>query len=306
MDDVTIDVVLHAFHKLKMPTSVRGDEYGTEASASEIIQMLASDPQDLKIWHFRRYLGYRTTGGMDDFMFLLPAMLRIWQECMYEKSRLSQRGDAHWFVIEFHKALATTNVLYSALDEELRDVVIKFMRTTLLNVVGRHTALPVAGESDFPSWFGPFVSYGVITSDIPRLWATMWDGSTDNHRIALVQFSSCLICGSDDNPVFQLSSNSGVRIEALLWTSESSGNGETWRPDNTSFLGSVLSVEYLIDRIEKAYLHLGRKSASNIGRLLLDRASTDAEVIDERCRILPSLLSTPDVGEIGWGDIGLS
>jgi hypothetical protein len=245
----------------------------------------------LTVDHFLGYTGYvrSTTGGSDDLRYLLPSLLRIWREELFQTDG--------WFPQYFHDDLLRKGFLDQCLDDGLRRAVVEFMRTSLLERLAAETETRIVGGSHTHDWFRQFVTYGVITDDIPPLWEAWWAMAQPGHAVSAVQYASCLVCGETDNPVFA----DPITREAAggppsLWDSDIYSLANTWRPANVDFLSRTLSVEYLRDRLSHARTAFGDwrlASAECPTAILLGMLDKRRDLVAARCRALPRVLALP-------------
>jgi hypothetical protein len=101
-------------------------------------------------------------------------------------------------------------------------------------------------------WVGFLVFYGVVATDIERLWEEWWAMKTVGHAVAALQYVSCLIYPETENPIFKTWTPTGGGGPPWLWECESLDYDCCWREENCEFLKQRLNVEYLREKIALA------------------------------------------------------
>lgn len=288
---MSYEELLQAFKDVAKPTTVEGDPMGLDASTEEIQRLLDADPQTLTMKDFQSYLGYCTTGGIDDLRYLLPTVLRIWHE------ELNHPQEPLRAPLEYiHEELVRTDIIDSHLSPAQRTAVVTFMRNSLIERIGQETSLRIEGcLSDTYIWFRCLTSYGTITEDIPQVWKCFWAMPTAGHARAVIQYASCLICVDKHNPVFLPWSRDLGGGAPCLWEYESSGFNECWKNANISFLQSTLTPTYLHDHLVAAKSLLTNRSEIDCVNSLLHELQQVPQRASHRCVELPKFLSQRDL-----------
>ena len=318
--ECTIDKVFRSFRKINKPQKVKGCNCSFCISEKEIIKLLNADQKLLTCGELYSYVNnvLITVGSPDDFIFLLPAILKVWSEQLYANKDSAYNQRLHGALIrsdldksvEYLDASETTiavnakeGFLYCHLPESLRKIVLSFMGNEIFKRIGKENSLSIIGKTSTHSWFRVFASYGVFSNNIEQLWQQWWSTPTKGHAIALVQYASCLICDEKANPVFAPWDPKIGGGTPLLWNYESFFFGEYWMEENLEFLKKVLSVDYLHKKLEDTqYLlkdPLDAKIVTEV-RNILDKEFTKVELRIER---LIDLLGKPSApgGPFDWG-----
>jgi len=299
---VSIDKLCKAFEKVPKPNKIRGDPLQMDAAEEDIKRLVDTDPRSLRAKDFKSYLGCDTTGGVGDLRYLLPTLLRIWSEqlCLQSSS----------FIQMLQKQLASKDFLYRRLDEDLRQLVVEFMRNAILERIGNEHALCIRGRCLTHRWFDVFANHGVITKDIPTIWEELWSMKLEGHAIAVVQYASCLVCREDSNPVFAPRSFWKGGGPPILWEYESWGFDERWKSTNVDFLRRTLSAEYVSAKLKEAARLMSDNHNRQIAQKVLEESHRAPGRLAKRCYILPQVLSTPSspytttTSWEGFGDAG--
>ncbi len=286
-----------AFRDVSKPTEVRGDLYGVDATAQQIQRLLDAKPYTLSADDFSGYVGYYlTTGGEDDFRYLLPKMLRIWREELAGES---------WFPHYLHAHLAATDFIEGHLAADQRDAVVSFMRDALYERISHERLLRIEGKSDTHLWFERFASFGVIAADMRALWQLVWAAPTIGHARAVAQYASCLICSDSTNPIFAPWNCNQGGGPPRLWGFDSVGFDERWQEPNVEFLREILTADYLGQRLSAALKQLSEPTERQTVELLLRELDRQHKRTVARCQMLPEMLScTPDC-LMDWKSLGL-
>lgn len=275
-----------AFRSVPKPATAEG--CGCCLPTEELLSLLNADPNLLTASELTPYFSHvlMTVGSLQDFVYLLPAGLKVWSTEIYQ----ADSG----FTQHFHSALNRKGFLHHHLTSHLRGAVLEFMRKTLLKRLGKEKLLSVQGVSPTHGWFGIFAFYGTLAPDVERLWNNWWAFPSHGHVIAAAQYASCLICDQQNNPVF------------IPWTPKEGGGppslwnydcfvekGERWFPENLDFLQKTLSIGYLDQKLDQMKEKLGEPAlVEQVTRLqvLLSENSTQTEL---RIKELIEKLRTP-------------
>src|SRR5262249_22137958 len=134
------------------------------------------------------------------------------------------------------------------------------------------------------------VAYGVLFSDVERLWNEWWDTKTTGHAIALFQYASALMYEEKKNPVF------------APWTPDKGGGPPAlrdcgchmfdigWKDANLVFLQRTLNINYFEDRLRLALDRIpGGALKDTASRIVNDLPQQEA-LLAMRLQELPKLL----------------
>ena len=281
--------------KVQRPVNVEGDSRGMEATTADIFRLLEAEPDSLTADDFSGYLGYCTTGGDDDLLFLFPPILRIWEKALYEKDS--------WFTQYFHEEVCRTDFVERVLTPSLREAVGSFVVRALSDRIASESSLSVEGSSTSHDWFGYLASLGVFTKEVSRLWSGVWLSKHPGHAVALLQYLSCLIY-ENANPIFTPWTCDLGGGSPELWGYDSVGFDESWKKENVDYLASALNSKSIKDWLERmSGIHIGSQIAEFCG-ILLGALNDSGDKVDERIALLLRALQNPsDVGIVTWDSL---
>jgi|CXWL01.1.fsa_nt_gi hypothetical protein len=280
-------------------------DYGGDLRREDIEKLLASasnelEPSDVS-WYVQSLPHMGAT--VYDFRYFFPKILSVWSRWL-----LSGVEDSS-LCANLTAALARTSFLYEDLTREQEQAVYRFMRETILSRIAQESSLRIVGYTPSPrsthTWFEQFAAYGVIGRDMESLWSDLWQVNCIGHAIAVTQYSSCLICEDNDNPIFApWTSDQGGGVPNL-WEYGSMGFEEHWRAENLLFLRATLTPDYLRGRLETARNRLLEMEQHAIIEHLLLAIEVNSELVALRCAGLPELLAKPsETGGSYWETVG--
>jgi hypothetical protein len=278
-----------AFSEVPLPREVHGDGMGIDASTDRIERLLQADPERASVDDFLGYVGYAgfTTGGVDDFRFLLPTMLRLWGREVLDCSR-------GWFVEHFHQNLADLDFFQQHLSVSQREAACNFMRRTLLQRFEKERLLCSHYSPVVNDWFGCLATFGALTDEVARLWSEWWSMPTPGHARAALQYASILSCDDDDNPVFSPRMVGGTGVPRLWWYEASCSWKLFWKPANIAFLRETLTPNYLDAAMVAARERLGSDERGIADQLLEELRTSSQPRVIARCEALCRALESPN------------
>ena len=289
--------VISAFEReVTKPTDVRGDSWGVDATTEDITRLIETPPDQLIAQDFLGYLGYCTTGGDADLLYLFPPILRIWEEEL--------RNSEGRFTQYFHEEICRTNFIERALSSDLREVVIGFMIRALSERIGSEHSLRVAGKSTTHDWFGYFASFGVYSKAVDTLWNKLWTSTHPGHVIAILQYLSCLLY-EEDNPVFSPRTCIAGGGAPELWGFDSVGFDESWKAENLAYLEASLGSSSVREWLARISAIFPNQPIGELAKEFTGRLDANPAKVDLRCEALVLFLGTPsDVSSHSWKSVG--
>ncbi len=286
------------FSQTPKPTEVRGDSFRIDMTQEKLEALIESKPESLIADDFSGYVGTCVVGEAEDYRYLLPTILRIWEESLNEHEA--------WFPSYLNYDLARDSILESYLDDELRAGVTSFMHRAISKRVAAEHSLRVEGSSTSHNWCRHLNSFGVVSPELPKLWNEVWNVQTAGHACAVLQYSSCLAFTANRNPIFAPYSCHLGGGELELWGYESEGFDECWLPPNVAFLRETLSVQYLLERLaEIASLYPGTK-LQRMSERIRTQIKLESDRVAGRCGALALALERPSgVDLLDWKTLGV-
>jgi hypothetical protein len=282
----TLDDVRQALGRPAGPVAVEQTQFDGNQAALERLAAGGSRVEDLQ--DYALDLRYVEPLQPDLFQLAFPECLRAWRATL-----LGEGGDEA-FVQEFHAALAGSRTWEGMLDSAARHAVLDFLRDALQDALERQEDLRIRGaRSPAHRWIAYHASFGTVSPDVDRLWAAWWAMPTPGAAVAAFQFASCLLYPAAGNPVFLPRKPRRGGGPPHLWSYESVGFEERWRPENVDFLRRTLTADFVADRLCAASERLrGHPAADAAERILSDLPARRA-TLDARVRELPVRLERP-------------
>ena len=202
------------------------------------VQTASPDPADLVNYALdMRYMELQP----ELLRHLIPLLLTAWRRDLFEGDQAGYGG----FVEHFWPALLKGSALKKVFSEPERVAFARYLRNTILDRLDAEHSLHFSGMGASPyRWIQSLASYGVLFSDVERLWNDWWETITAGHAIAAFQYASALLYEVEENPVFS------------PWTRDAGGGASAlsdcgchmldvgWTEANLSFLRRTLSVDY--------------------------------------------------------------
>lgn len=183
-----------AFSRLPKPSWVKGDSYDLDMDEDRIQSLIDRDPDTLRADDFDGYVDSYVSGGVEDMRYLLPPMLRIWEEGLY--------GHGTAFNESFHAKLLRVGVIGKYLSPQQNHAVSSFMRRALSTRIATEDSLDVRGSSTTHVWIGDFNAFGAIPASFSELWTEVFSARCRGHAVAVLQYIASLVYDEADNPVF--------------------------------------------------------------------------------------------------------
>jgi hypothetical protein len=235
-------------------------------------------------------LHYRTDIQIPLFLYLLPFCLEKWDEYIR-----NDNTECPGFAQHFCTVLGETSVLSECLSSDQCAAVLEFMRKSILKEIDAQDRLHFQGYPAPPyRWIRALNTYGVISSDIERIWTDWWSVGTQGQAIAAVQYVSCLMYEKDENPIFAPYTREEGGGPPCLWDFDGRSSKSCWQEPNILFLTDLLEtpknvIEVLIKAVERLAAHSERVTAQKV----LSDVPQYVDRLTKRCRALPELLGSP-------------
>ncbi|HVZ18991.1 MAG TPA: hypothetical protein VG897_17880 [Terriglobales bacterium] len=218
---------------------------------------------------------------------LTPLRLTAWRRDLFEGDNAGYGA----FVEHFWPALLKGVALKQVFTEPEQAALADFLRDSILDRLDVENSLHFSGMGASPyRWVQSLVAYGVLFSDILRLWNEWWDTKTIGHAIALFQFASALMCDDKKNPVFAPWTRDHGGGPPALWDCGCHMFDIGWKEANLSFLRQTVNVDYVKECLRLALHRIPSGSSKNTAsRIVLDLPKQEA-LLALRIQELPKLL----------------
>lgn len=246
------------------------------------------------LWYYHHDLAYVELQP-DLFAYLFPVCLMDWHQTLLRNQSCSH-GDS-----EFHYGVHRGQVFEKMLtSRQLADTFEFFKDSFLLRLDQERGFVYQASSTPAYGWMSRFNSLGLVMPRIDLLWNAWWSLETPGRAVAAVQYLSGLIYFEGENPLFG------------LWTSEKGGGGPCllgndcylldagWLEENVQFLASVLSEEFVAEKLSLAVKVLSNQPECPQAERVRHDLSERREIVESRVKELPLLLRCPGGPNTGW------
>ena len=255
------ETLLRPFAALPKPVSTQGCDCSFCLPEDRILALLEIGPESLTATkEVRSYVqnALGTIGSPEDLSFLLPGLLRLWAEQLWEAGFNDAYREHFWYL------LRRGEFLRRGLAPELSRAALDFLRSALFMRLGSETPLQrISGQGSPHHWMEDFREFASSTDGLAELWTAWWALPGPGHAAAALQFASCLIFEPANNPVFH------------RWTPLGGGGAPELRATsftdlNTRFLESTLSVAYLEEALARAVVLFRDAAERRLAEAVLD------------------------------------
>lgn len=276
-----------AFSVLPKPQWVYGDSYDIDMDDIGVQRLIDSDPDTLVDSDFWGYVDTCVTGCMEDMRYLLPPMLRIWEQSLYERDAA--------FTYHFHNKLLELDIFSKSLHGLLGGAASGFMRRALSERIASESSLDVEGRQATHDWVGEFNAFAAFSYSFPELWGEVWSAEQRGHAVAILQYISSLVFDEDTNPIFAEWSRQGGGGPLHIQGVNFDRDGAAWLPGNMEFLAKTLNVEYLLERLNAIEQRYPDDELSSMAARIREGILARRDVVAQRCRELPGAFTAASI-----------
>jgi hypothetical protein len=218
---------------------------------------------------------------------VLPFCLEAWREDLHGQSGYGG------FVEYFYPLLANRQIFERHLKPAQTAAVSEFMRESIIEEIDQQQGLEYVGMSARPyRWFEAFTTYGVLLTDLDRLWNAWWSLDTVGRAIAVVQYLSWLMYRDDENPVFSPWTPDKGGGPPSLWAFGGFLYTNRWLEPNVQFLKRVLNPSGASEALNRAVERLIHQPGHKVAVEVRNDLPLCADLLAARCAELPRLLET--------------
>jgi len=243
-----------------------------------------ADVKDL--WEYTQDLLY-TEIDNSLFAHVLPFCLEAWREDL-----CGTNSGYGGFVEHFYPVLADRHVFDEQLTPKQSAAVAEFMRESILDEIDDQRGLAFKGAMSRPyRWIRALTTYGVLMPDLEQLWANWWLVNTVGRAVAVVQYASCLMYISTENPVFAPWTPNQGGGPPQLWEFAGHLYKHRWRDANVDFLRRTLTVDVVSNVLARADEFLVGQPERGKATEVLGDLPLCAETLAARCNELPRVLA---------------
>jgi hypothetical protein len=229
-----------------------------------------------ELWAYIHDLTYQELQP-DLFKHLFPACLKFWYDTLMRNEDAAV-GDA-----DLHHALLHGNILTKMLDETERQRLFEFFADGFLDRVELERDFSCERpKNSSNAWIGRFNSIGLVAPIIPKIWTDWWSMDSPGKAVCAMMYASGLIYWPGENPIY------------LPWTPAKGGGGpyltewdsnefdNVWLDSNVSFMRSVLTPAYIIERMDAAASTLRSGAGSSLATQIANDARSRGNDIEIR------------------------
>lgn len=279
----------HALGTAQSPTQITQEAFeGNDRHLRRLVRLRPdeqADPSD--VYQYIHDLQY-TEIQSSLLAYLLPLCLEAWRDDL--RGIHSGYGGA---IENFYPVLADRHVFDIHLKPKQTKAVSEFMRQTILEEIDDQRGLAFEGARTRPyRWFYALTSYGVLLPDMDQLWNEWWTASTAGRAIAIVQYVSCLMYSTSENPVFAPWTADRGGGPPGLWEFAGHLYEHRWLEPNVNFLKMVLTAEKISEGLGLAVERLVGQPEHAIAATVLDDLPLCSVTLEARCAQLPQILGS--------------
>jgi hypothetical protein len=201
---------------------------------------------------------------------------------------------------EFHYGVHRGRVFEKMMTQDRREAVFDFFRDSFLERLDAERAF-AGSESGFPKfdWMSRFNSISVVAEVTALIWIPWWSLDTPGRAVAALEYCSALMYPSNENPFFPASKDENVTNDSWLLTHEFWADLDGWKEENIKFLGEVLTLDFVKDRIAKCAVRLTGEPESELAQRMEADLPAAETLLALRIEQLPRLLRVEGF-DTGW------
>ena len=255
-------------------------------------------PRALDLWTYVQDLRFSKEVQGSLLIYVLPFLFDAWREEL--------RGTSNEYgglVENLYPALADRQVFEKFLKPNQAAAVSKFMRESILEEIDDQRELSFKGPQARPyRWVRTFTTYGVLRPDIEVLWNEWWTLGNVGRAYAVLQYISCLMYASNENPIFAPWTANEGGGPPVLWELDGHLYEHSWQAANVTFARGFLTFERVRAVLMRAVKMLESAPEYSRALQLLEDFALCEGIVKARCEELPRLLEigTKRVVEKKW------
>jgi hypothetical protein len=198
--------------------------------------------------------------------------------------------------------LANCHVFDLHLSPNLSAAATAFIRHTILEEIDDQRGLSYQGSGARPyGWIGALTTYGVLLPDIELLWRLWWSVETTGKATAALQYISCLMYPTNENPIVAPWTPDGGGGPPCLWEFAGHLYNHRWMDLNIAFLRRMLTPQRARDVINKAVGMIRGLPEHETAVELQKDFPLCIETLEARCSELPQILEKlNNSGPLEW------
>jgi hypothetical protein len=240
------------------------------------------------LWEYTQDLLYGKEIQGSLLAHVLPFCLEAWREDLR-----GLRSGYGGFVEYLYPVLANCGVFDLHLNSTQSAAVADFIQHTILEEIDDQRGLSYKGKDARPyGWIGAITTYGVLLPDIEHIWRSWWSVDTIGKAVAALQYVSCLMYPTNENPVFAPWTPEAGGGPACLWEFEGHLYNHCWMEPNIVFLKEILTPQQASDVIDKSVEMLAKEPEHGTATEIQEDIPLCIGTLEARCSELPRILGT--------------
>lgn len=270
----------------------------------ELAQMDWDHIPDEDLWYVHHDFAYMELQP-DLFRHLFPACLKFWYETLMRDDS-TETGDS-----EFHYGLIRGQILEKMLNEGERQSLYRLFCDGMLDRIEAESGFPcsqaqtqehlIRRANCAGSWIWRFNTLGIVCPVIPEIWEPWWQIDHPGKAYSAVTYASGLIYGTEENPLFSAWEAAGRGAGGpFLAETDSRTYDWAWRQDNLTFLKQILSVDYVLAKLEQCATLLAETPESAMIRSVCQDAKLRQDIMEISIGDLQENLSRSQREKMGW------
>jgi hypothetical protein len=231
----------------------------------------------------------------DLFRHLFPACLKYWYDTLL-RNESAECGDS-----DFHYSLLQGNIADRMLSETERERLYAFFRDGFLDRVDKQRGFVYEpGGRSANAWISRFNSLGIVAPVVPSIWEEWWNMDHPGKAVSAVMYSSGLVYLKGENPIYGVSTSRVGGGGPYLTQNDSQIFDYGWRHDNVAHLAGVLSVDYVLKKLQQAARALAPCAEGEMAARVADDALMRKDVIEIRISDVVENLARANFDRAPW------
>ena len=274
---------------------------GFAEELAELSQMDWDKIPDEYFWYYFHDLAYVELQP-DLFRYLFPACLKFWYDTLM-RGCAAERGDS-----DFHYAMMRGDIANKMLNKNERSLLHDFFHDGFLDRLESQRGLiydvskseNVSSGTAANAWIRRFNALAIIAPIIERIWDSWWVLDHPGKAYCAIMYGSGLVYLKGENPIYH------------PWTPERGGGGPyltesegslfdwTWHDDNLDFLKTVLTPNYLAEKLDQAAKTVSNSEYAQTARKVARDANSNSDIVQLRIDDLLENLAMVPLAQAHW------
>lgn len=278
------ETLLNTFDNPKPPQEIWQEPFDHDPGHYSRLCDLSQKPSNIDLYDY--ILDYT-------YMEIQPDLLRFLLPRIAKEIGESLLNDTEGYAQEsFFEAITKRPLSPEYITQDQFEAMAHYFASVLLLRMGKEDKLHHVGYKSSPyQWFEFFNDYTMAFPYLDYLWERWWSLPNEPLAICLVQYVSCLLYDERENPVFApRTPEKGGGPPTGFWYEWGIIYDEIPHPENLLFLKSVLSVEYVHQKLIEASEKISDPENSRILEQILNEFSFQSIVLEEHIKKISDAL----------------